>query len=71
MLISSLNLYKSYLNISWLIFKYCQILLSTYEHMVLIEHIHHLEDIYKLNFFPCMYILACYHIANQYLPREA
>lgn len=58
------------MNISLLIYKYCQILLSTYEHMVLIEHIYHLEDIYRLTlFFSYMCILACNHTVDQYLPR--
>ena len=27
--------------------RYCQVLISLYEHMILIKHIHHLDGMYK------------------------
>jgi hypothetical protein len=47
--------------------------MSTYEHMVLTEHIYHLGDICRIiwNSSCDMYLLACHYIADQSIQMES
>lgn len=59
-------LHISSLKMSFHTDRYCQILISIHKHMILIEHIHHLEGIYRilLQWSPDICLLVCHYIVD-------
>lgn len=64
MLIYNEILHILYLKISFHIDGHCQILISVYEHMIIIKHIHRLEGILKIMLNHDICLLACHYTAD-------